>query len=611
MKKIITFLLVVVMASVAIAQNDTNQHAIGLTAINYAAMGGAQNEWGFIFALEHEQLFTTNITTSSHHNIAGTYNIVAADSATYYHTIDINLDSNRYNISSVPVDGTLTLTYVRDSTIYYEIDSVQLQGTYYIYAASANLTEITSATTTTPHTLVFNDTLYVIAAEISEELYNAYLNYSMGLEATEVNLNRYLLELYDAPRPDDYDTIDMAFTASQVAIIDNTDEQGHFQLYGQDDSTIISFAIYSNTIAGTYDSADFDYDNTYAFDIATDYYIGSIYEASATVTPTEEGYGLTGTMITRNGHLLRVTMDYHFPVPGDTIDISDLVSIDLVDRAQRDSSYMFTGANDDSTNVVTLSYHSGDITGSYTLDDCIRTLSMLDYNGVPQELYSGTFNVTEIDGGYSVEGFLLCVGDHVFHFSMTYLTPMPVTHIYTGAELISSRNNYQFIATDPAAGDSISIYYTPSTRNNPTGSYTMEDCDARYCAIYLNGQREEIIDGNFNVTIIDDQYNCQLHGYFHCWGNRCYELYLSQTEDVTSIRRVDAAQVTLYPNPVTDQLKVQAEGVQEVQVIDMMGQVVARQQNAGTIDMSAMAGGAYIVRTVTANGVSVQRVIKR
>lgn len=77
------------------------------------------------------------------------------------------------------------------------------------------------------------------------------------------------------------------------------------------------------------------------------------------------------------------------------------------------------------------------------------------------------------------------------------------------------------------------------------------------------------------------------------------------------INDVNAAEVALYPNPATDKLNVVAEGVQTIDIIDAAGRVVMTRHQAGSIDVSALANGIYVVRTITNAGVNVQKIVKK
>lgn len=77
------------------------------------------------------------------------------------------------------------------------------------------------------------------------------------------------------------------------------------------------------------------------------------------------------------------------------------------------------------------------------------------------------------------------------------------------------------------------------------------------------------------------------------------------------IEDVREANVAIYPNPTTSILNINAEGVQEVSVLDMNGRTIMSEQNANTIDMSELANGVYFVRVITNNGVSTQKIVKK
>jgi len=80
---------------------------------------------------------------------------------------------------------------------------------------------------------------------------------------------------------------------------------------------------------------------------------------------------------------------------------------------------------------------------------------------------------------------------------------------------------------------------------------------------------------------------------------------------VVSIDANEAPEVALYPNPTTSVLNIEANGVQEVSVVDLSGRTVMTQKNTNSINMSDLANGVYYVRVITNNGVSSQKVVKK
>lgn len=79
----------------------------------------------------------------------------------------------------------------------------------------------------------------------------------------------------------------------------------------------------------------------------------------------------------------------------------------------------------------------------------------------------------------------------------------------------------------------------------------------------------------------------------------------------TAIDGIENSNVTLYPNPTSNVLHIQAEGVQEVSVVDLSGRTVMTKNNTNVINMGELANGVYFVRVITNNGVASQKVVKK
>lgn len=97
--------------------------------------------------------------------------------------------------------------------------------------------------------------------------------------------------------------------------------------------------------------------------------------------------------------------------------------------------------------------------------------------------------------------------------------------------------------------------------------------------------------------------------------HNCSDVYWMLIDDITltsgvGINGIDN-NVAIYPNPATDKLNVVAEGVKNIEIIDATGRVVLNTKNAGSIDISNLSNGIYMVRTITNEGVSMQKIIKK
>ena len=75
--------------------------------------------------------------------------------------------------------------------------------------------------------------------------------------------------------------------------------------------------------------------------------------------------------------------------------------------------------------------------------------------------------------------------------------------------------------------------------------------------------------------------------------------------DYTSVGENNADNVAVYPNPTSGNVNIVAEGMRQVSVVNMMGQVMMTQcidSDNVTLDMSAFDNGMYLVNIITVNG---------
>ena len=70
--------------------------------------------------------------------------------------------------------------------------------------------------------------------------------------------------------------------------------------------------------------------------------------------------------------------------------------------------------------------------------------------------------------------------------------------------------------------------------------------------------------------------------------------------------------VAVYPNPTSGNVKIEAEGLQRIQVYNTLGQLVESHQADGDVlecDLSRHVAGVYLVRMETAKGIATKRVV--
>lgn len=80
-------------------------------------------------------------------------------------------------------------------------------------------------------------------------------------------------------------------------------------------------------------------------------------------------------------------------------------------------------------------------------------------------------------------------------------------------------------------------------------------------------------------------------------------------EGQTAISDVNSVSIALYPNPVTDKLTVDVDGLREVNVIDLTGRTVAT-STTNVVDVTSLSAGSYIVRVVTNSGIASKTFVK-
>lgn len=93
------------------------------------------------------------------------------------------------------------------------------------------------------------------------------------------------------------------------------------------------------------------------------------------------------------------------------------------------------------------------------------------------------------------------------------------------------------------------------------------------------------------------------YGLNYSWLIDCY------TSGTSGISSLNSIEMSVYPNPTSDYLTIQAENLREVSVLDMGGRVLNTSKTS-TVDVRNLAAGTYIVRVVTENGTGIQKIVK-
>jgi M6 family metalloprotease-like protein len=133
------------------------------------------------------------------------------------------------------------------------------------------------------------------------------------------------------------------------------------------------------------------------------------------------------------------------------------------------------------------------------------------------------------------------------------------------------------------------------------------------------GGEEQLNLGYETLTATQASYNTtenQRYNVTALWNGRETELsntvYLGPSVGIEETTTQDDA-IVVYPNPVSDQLTLQGEGIQHVRLVTVTGACVyesAVKHNEMVIDMARLPQGLYFLNVLTKDGVSVKKVVR-
>lgn len=130
--------------------------------------------------------------------------------------------------------------------------------------------------------------------------------------------------------------------------------------------------------------------------------------------------------------------------------------------------------------------------------------------------------------------------------------------------------------------------------------------------VYRDGElvtEKPVTTGSYTEAFVDDN----AHEYCIRVVHNDYGMSCEQCEEVepVSIGENVADGITVYPNPVKDNLRIEAEAMTRVVVANALGQIMYDEEvvdNAHVINVAQFEAGVYVVRIVTEAGVAVERV---
>lgn len=99
----------------------------------------------------------------------------------------------------------------------------------------------------------------------------------------------------------------------------------------------------------------------------------------------------------------------------------------------------------------------------------------------------------------------------------------------------------------------------------------------------------------------------------------CRDIYWMEIDDIgldgvtysdpVSIENASNIEMSIYPNPASDYVMVNAEGVREINVLDLNGRVLSTTTQS-KVDLSNLSAGVYFVRVITDNGTATEKIVK-
>lgn len=117
--------------------------------------------------------------------------------------------------------------------------------------------------------------------------------------------------------------------------------------------------------------------------------------------------------------------------------------------------------------------------------------------------------------------------------------------------------------------------------------------------------------GRFNCTIPADAKYIAIN---YCPTRDMTYLYIDdiviQANHETSIEVATPDEITLYPNPTTGIVNIEAEGLKNVVIYDVTGRMMKTVANENTIDISNLEAGVYFFSVETENGSAMKKLVK-
>ena len=177
----------------------------------------------------------------------------------------------------------------------------------------------------------------------------------------------------------------------------------------------------------------------------------------------------------------------------------------------------------------------------------------------------------------------------------------------TEAGTLMSQQSFEIAGTEETAGLVTILLDTPVTITGTENIWVMyyQDGSVQYPAFAMTDLLGDPNDRWISVEGLGWYDLAAVGGSGWAWMTWAYVDGIDMIGENTE-------EVSVYPNPTTNFVTVQANGMNHITVLNTLGQMVYDANVDGCIqslDMSQYGAGVYMVRVATENGVGVQRVV--
>lgn len=184
--------------------------------------------------------------------------------------------------------------------------------------------------------------------------------------------------------------------------------------------------------------------------------------------------------------------------------------------------------------------------------------------------------------------------------------------IYVGGETepgtLMSSQTFEIAGTEESAGYVTILLDTPVSISGTENIWLMyyQDGSCQYPALAMT---DILNDPNDRWVFVEGYGGMDLAS---IGGSGWTWLTWAYVDGVETMLGENTEEVSVYPNPATNFVTIQAKGMNHITVLNTLGQMVYDANVDGdfqSLDMSQYGAGVYMVRVATENGTSVQRVV--